>query len=379
MRRSWFIAIVVALATAGWVASGWLDGDDPASAGPAVAPEAPQLARVRTARVSAEPMTSELILQGRTEAERSVVVRSETEGRVEEVLVERGARVEAGDLLVRLAVDERQARVAEQRALVRQRELEYEAARSLNERGYRADTQLAEAQALLDAARAELRLAEIYLERLEIRAPFAGIIDHRHVEVGDYLAIGDPVALVVDLDPLRIVGQVAERHLGRIERGATGTVRLVGDTMVEGTVNFVGSIANESTRTFPVELEVANPDGRVIQGLTAELRLPIAETMAHRLSPAVLTLDDDGRIGVKAVDADNRIVFHPVRIVGGNAGGVWLAGLPETLDLVVVGQDFVVPGQQVEPVPAGQVPGAAPAAAPALAPAPAPAGPGGSS
>jgi multidrug efflux system membrane fusion protein len=365
MRRSWLIAIGVALATAGWVASGWIDGSEPVSAGPSPAPEEAPLARVRTARVSAEPMTSELILQGRTQAERSVVVRAETHGRVEEVLAARGARVEAGDLLVRLAVEEREARVAEKRALVRQREIEFEAARSLNERGYRADTQLAEAQALLDAARAELRLVELDLENLEIRAPFAGVVDDRPVEVGDVLAVGDPVATVVDLDPLRIVGQVAERYLGRIERGATGTVRLVGGAVVEGRVTFVGSVANENTRTFPVELEVPNPDGRVIQGLTAELRLPIAETMAHRLSPAVLTLDDEGRIGVKAVDDDGRVVFHPVQIVGGNADGVWLGGLPPTLDLIVVGQDFVVPGQAVEAVPAAEVPGATLDATPA--------------
>jgi len=369
MRRSWLIAIGVALATAGWVASGRLDGDDPASAGPTVAHEEAPLTRVRTALVSAEPMTNELILQGRTQAERSVVVRAEADGRVEEVFVERGARVEAGDLLVRLAVEEREARVAEKRALLRQREIEFEAARSLNERGYRADTQVAEAQALLDAARAELRLAELDLEHLEIRAPFDGIVDDRAVEVGDVLAVGDPVAMVVDLDPLRVVGQVAERYLGRVERGATGTVRLVGGDVVEGRVRFVGSVANESTRTFPVELEVANPDDRVIQGLTAELRLPIAETMAHRLSPAVLTLDDEGRIGVKAVGDDGRVVFHPVQIVGGSADGVWLGGLPPTLELIVVGQDFVVPGQRVEAVPAAEVPGAMldPTPAPAAA------------
>ena len=120
--------------------------------------------------------------------------------------------------------------------------------------------------------------------------------------------------------------------------------------VVDGIVSYVGIVAHPLTRTYAVELEIANPDGRVIEGLTAELELPIAEVMAHRVSPAVLSLADNGEVGVKAVDDANRVVFHPVEILGGTEDSIWLGGLPDTLTMIVVGQEFVQPGQIVRPV-----------------------------
>ncbi len=86
--------------------------------------------------------------------------------------------------------------------------------------------------------------------------------------------------------------------------------------------------------------------------MTAELRLPAAERPAHRLSPAALTLSDAGAVGVKTVDADGRVRFREVEILADEPQGVWVAGLPETVTLITVGQEFVTEGQRVRPVPA---------------------------
>jgi multidrug efflux system membrane fusion protein len=131
----------------------------------------------------------------------------------------------------------------------------------------------------------------------------------------------------------------------------TGTAKLVTGETVRGRLSFVGAMADDQTRTFRVELEVPNPDRRIVEGISAELRLPVAELPAHRVSPAILTLTDDGKIGVKTVNAENIVEFHPVQIVGDGPDGVWLAGLPERLRFITVGQDFVLTGQKVEPVP----------------------------
>lgn len=367
MRRSWIIAFTVALLATGWILSGqvnWaaLTGAEPAlrAAEPAgEAPAAPAPATVRVARIQAEPYAERMILQGRTVADRSVTVRAETSGVVEDVLAERGQWVTGGTLLLRLEVEERDARLLEAQAMLREREIEYEAARSLNQRGFRADTQLAQAEAQLNSARAALRLAELELDNVRIRAPFDGIVADRHVELGDFVDIGDPLAEVMDLDPLRIVVQVAERYLGRIEVGDRGTAELVDGRTVDGVISYVGPAANEATRTFPVEMEVPNEDARVIEGLTAEVRLPVDEVQAHYLSPMVLTLADDGTIGVKTVSEDSRVVFRPVEILAGDDDGVWLGGLPDSVSVIMVGQEFVMDGQIVEPVPAeGPVAGA---------------------
>ena len=361
MRRSWIIAVTIALLAAGWVLSGEIDwqqvfGGEPTPQPTAVAvpqppPEPPPLG-VRVADFVAEPFVEEMILQGRTLADRKVTVRAEVYGVVEEVLVGRGESVRGESVLVRLEVQDRAARVMEAAALLRERELEWLAARSLNERGYRADTQLAQAAAELDAARAGLRLAEIGLDNIRLRAPFDGIVADRYVELGDFVDVGDPIAEVLDLDPLRVVVQVAERYLGRVQVGDSGWAVLVDGRRVDGVVGYVGPAANETTRTFPVELEVPNPDARVIEGLTAQVHLPVDEVRAHYMTAMVLTLSDDGRIGVKAVDADDRVVFHPVGIIAGDSGGVWVSGLPPTVTVIVVGQEFVAAGQRVAPVPA---------------------------
>ena len=353
MRSSWLIAAIIAVVAAGWILSGQLPGSDSAEADVAVAkttaPDRP-LAKVRVDRVTAEPMVNSLILQGRTMAERKVEIRAETTGLIEAVLVARGARVDAGTPLVRIDVDDRMARLDEANALLAQRQIEFDAARQLNERGYRANTQLAQAQAALDAARAAVEIAELSVGNLTIHAPFDGVVEHRYVEIGDYVDFGDPVAMVVDLDPLRIVGQVSERYLGQIQPGRVGTARLVDGHEVEGVVSYVGTVADSVTRTIAVEIEIDNPDGRMIEGLTAEMTLPIDQVRAHRVSPAVLSLSDTGEVGIKAVDADGLVVFHPVEILGGTEQSIWIGGLPETLDMIVVGQEFVQSGQPVEPV-----------------------------
>ena len=88
-----------------------------------------------------------------------------------------------------------------------------------------------------------------------------------------------------------------------------------------------------------------------MQGLSSELRLPVADLPAHRVSPAILTLADNGDVGVKTLNADNVVEFHPVTIVADGPDGLWLVGLPEKVTFITVGQEFVQPGQKVQPVP----------------------------
>lgn len=362
MKRSWIIAGLVAVAATGWLVSGQIDLGLSVPTAPTAAqslvsgPQVPEIVpRVRVAVSVAEPVTNELILQARTVAKRRVDLRAETHGVVEEILVARGAAVEAGAPLVRLSVDEREARIAEARALLEQREIEFTAAEELNRRGYRANTQLAASRAALDAARAALRLAEVQVENLLVSAPFDGVIAERMVELGDYVDVGDPIARLLDFDPVRIVAQVSERHLGVITEGIPGRARLVDGQTLEGTVTFVATEANPATRTFAVELEVPNGDGRIIEGVTAELILPYADIRAHRLPPSALTLSDGGLIGVKAVDDEDRVVFHPVDIVDGDREAIWVSGLPDRLRIILVGQDYVRAGDVVEPVLTAQV------------------------
>lgn len=352
MKRSYIIAAITAIAAIGWVASGQLTNgeaaDEPATDAGAVNAEE-EVPAVRVARLTAEPMTQEIVLQGRTQSMRSVDLRAEIAGSVEEILIERGRPVKKDDVILRIAVEDREAALEQARALLAQRRIEYDAARSLNQKGFQSETRLAEALAQFNAARAAVTRAELDLRNTAVRAPFDGVLENRPVEIGDYTDKGEVVATVVDLDPIRVVGQVSERNISSIALGAVGHAQLLDGRTVEGTITFISATADPATRTFRVELSVPNSDGTIVDGMTSRITLPVGQTMAHHVSPAVLTLADDGSVGVKVVDAEDRIRFVPVQIVGDDATGVWLGGLPQEVTLVVVGQEFVTAGQKVAP------------------------------
>ncbi|MGF1641753.1 MAG: efflux RND transporter periplasmic adaptor subunit, partial [Rhodospirillales bacterium] len=147
-----------------------------------------------------------------------------------------------------------------------------------------------------------------------------------------------------------VVCDVAERDAGHVRVGDRAEVVLVTGEQATGTVRFVARTANPATRTFRVEIALANPEGTISEGLTARVRLRQEEVLAHRVTPAILTLDDDGVLGVKVVDDDDRVTFHRVAIVADTPDGVWLAGLPDRVTVITVGQEYVRDGQRVRPV-----------------------------
>jgi multidrug efflux system membrane fusion protein len=354
LKMSYLAAGGMALGLVGWLASGQLGAglEEPrgdASAGLAD-PERPLVAvRVRTS--VAEPVEREVVVNGETAPARSVELRAETDGRVVEVGAARGAPVAAGEVLVRLDLRERAAMVEQAKATLRQRELEFEAASELGKKGFQAETKVAQAAAALEAARASLDHMEIDLEHTSIRAPFAGILETRPVEIGDFIDVGDPVAVVIEQDPFIVVGDVAETQIGRLSVGMPGRAELVTGATVDGRIRYVGSRADPGTRTFRVELEVPNPDRRFIAGASARLRITYDRALAHRVPSSLLALDDEGAIGVKAVDGEGEVQFFEADIVRTGGDWIWLAGMPERFRLITVGQGFVSAGDRVRAVP----------------------------
>ncbi len=353
IRGSFITAAVMAVAVAGWVVSGQLGGDDrraQAQKPPAELGARERVTQVRVRTQTAETYAAGVVLRGRTEALRTVDLKAETFGQIEGLKIKRGDRVTRGQIIVQLDPESRPAKVKEAKALLEQRRLEYEAASRLKEKGFRAETQFAAARAALDAAAAEVQSAEIDLANTLIRAPFEGTVDERMIELGDFVEKGDSIVKIVDLDPILIVGEVNEREIDRVRVETIGQARLISGLEVAGRVRFVSSIANAQTRTFRVELEVPNPDGAIPDGVSAELRLPLDEVMAHLVSPAILTLNDQGVIGVMTLESGDRVRFRPVELVDSTPEGLWLGGLPDEVTFVTVGQEFVKDGQQVKPV-----------------------------
>lgn len=375
IRRSYVVAVMILLILAAWVASGEINRLDELTrlvmpeaakssgapaAKPAVKPARQTetkkatpatLPTVRVRTITAELRQQEVVVRGQTQALRKVLVRAETAGKVAAIRADKGTIVKKGDTICELNVDARRAMLEQARATMRQRQLEYEAAKTLQEKGFRSPTSVAGDLAEYEAAKAQVERMEKELEYTKIRAPFDGVVDDRMAEVGDYLAPGQPCALVVALDPFLVVGRVSERDVSYIQIGNPGWAKLVTGGRVEGKVRFVAKSSDAATRTFRVELEVPNPDGRIRDGITAEMHIVAATVEAHRISPAILALDDRGALGVRIVDQSRRARFVPVQIIADGPDGVWVAGLPRVVTIITVGQEYVTDGQLVNPVP----------------------------
>jgi multidrug efflux system membrane fusion protein len=119
-----------------------------------------------------------------------------------------------------------------------------------------------------------------------------------------------------------------------------------------GQVTFLSRSADEQTRTFRVEVRVPNADQLIGDGQTAEIVVASDGRMAHLLPASSLTLDNDGAIGIRAIvtqdDTDIDIArFMPVGIMRDTIDGIWVTGLPDTVVVIVVGQEYVTDGVPV--------------------------------
>lgn len=354
MRVSIVVAVVLSLAVAGWLLSGQLGGEEdegeaPESTAASGTPEA-STARVRAERLRARPHDVVITVRGRTEASRGVEVRAETDGRIIEVAAARGDAVRSGDLLARLAVEEREARLAEFKARLRQRRIHYEATAALAKKGLSSKEALAAAKADVDAAKAAVGQIELEIERTHVRAPFDGLLLDGHAELGDYLKKGEPFARLIDLDPILFTGSVTERVVPWLRPGMKAAGASIGGQRLVGELRYIAPDADPDARTYRIEVEADNPGHRMRAGLTADISVEVTTLAAHFVTPALLVLADDGAVGLKTVDGRNRVRFRPVEIIEDTPDGVWLAGLPALVTVITVGQDFVVEGQEVEPV-----------------------------
>ncbi len=312
---------------------------------------------------AARMIDSAVILRGRTEAARQVDVRAETGGLVTSEPLRKGAKVAAGDLLCRIepgtrgaSLSEAQSRREEALARLADAEINERAAERLSEDGFAAETRVTAARAAVQAARAGVQSADAAiagvekdLERLEIRAPFEGLLETDTAEIGSLLQPGALCATVIQLDPMKMVGFAAETEVDRIEVGAQAAARLASGREVVGNVTFLSRSADPTTRTFRVEAEVDNADLSIRDGQTAEILIASDGAIAHLVPQSALTLNDEGRLGVRLVTAENVAAFAPVSVLRDTTEGIWVAGLDEQVSVIVVGQEFVTDGVPVTP------------------------------
>ncbi|WP_157932998.1 efflux RND transporter periplasmic adaptor subunit [Roseovarius salinarum] len=347
--HSAWIALALVGLVVGWFASGMLMQDD-APGTPAKARESAPV-QVGVAPSAAETVADVLVVEGQAMPDRNTAVLAEAPGKLVEVPVRKGATLRTGDIIARLDATEREAAVRRAEAEVDRASRAFRNAKTLLDRGVGTVDRVASTRAALAAAEAQLAAAKEALDDTTIRAPFGGRLEDLSINAGEYVTAGASVARIVDNAPLTVRARVAQQSVEQVGAGQTAHVAFITGEERTGTVTFVGANADPGTRTFPMEVEVANDGGKIPSGVSAEIRIETGKTKAHRVSPALLALDERGALGLKTVDDDNRVAFYEVDVIKAGTDGVWVTGLPGSVRIITVGQGFVRRGERVAPRP----------------------------
>ena len=187
-------------------------------------------------------------------------------------------------------------------------------------------------------------LGVVELNRTEVKAPFSGYIESI-VKPGNFLDRGQICATIIDLDPIKFVAEVPEIQVSKVNIGQEAIIELITNQRVNGNLTFVSKSASPKTKTFKIESEIVNSSGSIKDGITATMTIRTDSVLAHRISPSILVLDDLGRIGVKVVNSNNVVEFSEVQIIEDLEEGLWISGLPDSVQIIVQGQGFVEDGQ----------------------------------
>ena len=287
-----------------------------------------------------------LILRGRTQAIRKVEVRAEVNGGVISEPRLKGSRIKKNETLCEIAAGTRYVTLNEAKIRLLEAEKKSNVVQSLGEKGYSTETNKLTQKTILEAAKASLARAEYEITKLKINAPFAGILENDTAEIGSYLNMGSLCGTIIDLSKIKLIGYIPELKVRKISLGSDAFGTTVSGISTSGKVSFISKQADQVTKTFRVEIIADNYNELIRDGETVEIRILLESNSAHLLPQSVLTLNDRGELGVRTV-IDNKVEFFKINILRDQESGLLVTGLPEKVDVITVGQEFVLNGQNV--------------------------------
>jgi multidrug efflux system membrane fusion protein len=356
MKASRITAVGLVAAAALWIVSGHLIPHESAESRAALHPvdaAAPKKFRVAVVETRVESHSRKMVLSGRTEADKKVVIFARTSGVLDELRVRRGSRVKKGDVLAVLKVEDREAQVTQAKAMLEQKRIELAAKRRLLQTNAVPKLELDLLEAQFKIAEAAVATTEAERDRAIISAPWDGVITEvSEVGTAAFSFTGKEIIKMVGLDPVLALVEVSERNAARVKVGAMAEVRVASGQTRQGRIRHVSSSASENTRTYRVEVELPNADYSIPDGITAEVTIPLAPVEAARVPRSALIFSSAGDLGVRIVDQDGKVGFVSTTFVEDDQAFMWLAGVPDGARVIVQGQDFVREGLVVDAVEA---------------------------
>ena len=355
-----------------------------------------------TFSVETKVFTSKLIdqsieLQGQTIHNKKIDVKSETSGNIDSIEFSRGDKVSQNAEMITISLEDRNEKLLSAKKdlerlskelilneknrdnLLRQNverielyEIEYASAKQLIDKGLSSKSKLSLASFNLANAKADkedikikfestlanleaqisnvksvLKNIKLDIDKTSIKAPFDGIISEKMVEETEFISLGTPLFTIIDLDPIKIEGYLSEFDINKVSVGTKAIIEDSNGIEKNGIISFISPSAETSTRTFEITIEADNKDLSYKSGITTKIIIKGSELKAHKIPPSILTLLDDGTVGVKAVDSDNNVTFYSTKTIKDTIDGMWVSGLPEKVNLIVSGQEYISIGEKI--------------------------------
>ena len=355
-----------------------------------------------TFSVETKIFTSSLIdqsieLQGQTIHNKKIDVKSETSGKINSIEFSRGDNVSENSEMITISLEDRKEKLLSAEKdlerlskeiilneknrdnLLRQNverielyEIEYASAKQLIDKGLSSKSKLSLASFNLANAKADredikikfestlasleaqitnvksvLKNIKLDINKTSIKAPFDGIISEKMVEETEFISVGTPLFSIIDLDPIKIEGYLSEFDVNKVSVGTKAFIEDSNGIKKSGIISFISPSAETSTRTFEITIEADNKDLSYKSGITTKIVIKGSELKAHKIPPSILTLLDDGTVGVKAIDNENMVIFYPTKTIKDTIDGMWVSGLPEKVNLIVSGQEYISLGDTV--------------------------------
>ncbi len=352
--------------------------------------------------VETKVFTSNLIdqsieLQGQTIHNKKIDVKSETSGNIDRIEFSRGDKVSQNSEMITISLEDRNEKLLSAEKdlerlskelilneknrdnLLRQNverielyEIEYASAKQLIDKGLSSKSKLSLASFNLANAKADkedikikfestlanleaqisnvksiLKNIKLDIDKTIIKAPFDGIISEKMVEETEFISVGTPLFTIIDLDPIKIEGYLSEFDVNKVSVGTKAIIEDSNGIKKNGIISFISPSAETSTRTFEITIEAGNKDLSYKSGITTKIIIKGSELKAHKIPPSILTLLDDGTVGVKAVDNNNNVTFYPTKTIKDTIDGMWVSGLPEKVNLIVSGQEYISVGEKI--------------------------------
>ena len=352
---------------------------------------------VETKVFKANLIDQSIELQGQTIHNKKIDVKSETSGNISEINFSRGDKVNKNLSLVLISMDDRKEKLLSAQKdlerlskelilneknrdnLLRQNiekiklyEIEYASAKQLIDKGLSSKSKLSLASFNLANAEADredikikfestlanleaqitnvkslLKNIKLDIAKTNISAPFDGIISEKMVEETEFISVGTPLFTIIDLDPIKIEGYLSEFDVNKVSVGTNAIIEDSNGIKKNGTITFISPSAEISTRTLEITIEANNKDLTYKSGITTKIIIKGSELKAHKIPPSILTLLDDGTVGVKAVNKENNVVFYPTKTIKDTIDGMWVSGLPESVNLIISGQEYISIGEKI--------------------------------